>query len=204
MATQNAQFFSPWEPPPTFQQPPADAQLSERISLLAKFAAQNGAAFVEMVKIKQRDNPEYAFLFGGPGHAFYNWVLHCHLTNHPVDQPIANNASTDASAQGHPSTSGFYAPSGSAPVSAPLQVPAQGVVQQPQQLPAEVRDGFRQVLEALTGSKDSIKSSQQWFLACSPYASGMAAMMAERMLQLQDYEHQLHIIYLANDILFKR
>ncbi|GAX85611.1 hypothetical protein CEUSTIGMA_g13026.t1 [Chlamydomonas eustigma] len=66
--------------------------------------------------------------------------------------------------------------------------------------------GFKQVLEGLSGSKESIKSSQQWFTACQPvqqYAPGLVALMARRLINLVEYEKQLHIIYLANDILFK-
>lgn len=33
---------------------------------------------------------------------------------------------------------------------------------------------------------------------------GMAMMMYRRVMQLNDYNKQLHIIYLINDILFKR
>jgi hypothetical protein len=54
--------------------------------------------------------------------------------------------------------------------------------------------------------QESIKSSQQWFTACQPvqqYAYGLVALMARRLISLIEYEKQLHIIYLANDILFK-
>eukprot|EP00803_Ostreobium_quekettii_P003823 evm.model.scf_1238.3 EVM.evm.TU.scf_1238.3 scf_1238:26007-36121(-) len=70
-------------------------------------------------------------------------------------------------------------------------------------LPAEVATGFAQVLEALNGSKDSIKASQNWFMACSQFVDGMALMMARRVQALSDVTKQLHVIYLANDILFK-
>ncbi|KAL0038770.1 hypothetical protein WJX79_007226 [Trebouxia sp. C0005] len=68
----------------------------------------------------------------------------------------------------------------------------------------EVRDGFSQVLAALSGSKESIKQSQQWFMACMPYASGMAAALALHVRNMPDYDKQLHVLYLANDILLKR
>ncbi|KAI8469872.1 MAG: hypothetical protein J3K34DRAFT_511573 [Monoraphidium minutum] len=85
------------------------------------------------------------------------------------------------------------APAAAAAYAAPQQAP----------LPAEVSTGFGQVLDMLTGSKDSIKASQGWFMACAPWAHGMARMMAERAAASRDQEKQLFILYLANDILFK-
>ena len=52
--------------------------------------------------------------------------------------------------------------------------------------------------------QESIKQSQQWFLACTPFASGMAAKMAQQVRQLSDHTRQLHVLYMANDILLKR
>jgi hypothetical protein len=40
-------------------------------------------------------------------------------------------------------------------------------------------------------------------MACAPYAPGMARMMADRVMTLPAVDAQLHVIYLANDILFK-
>ncbi len=36
------------------------------------------------------------------------------------------------------------------------------------------------------------------------YAAGLAAKMALHQSQLQSYDQQIHIIYLANDVLLKR
>lgn len=51
--------------------------------------------------------------------------------------------------------------------------------------------------------QDSIKSSQSWFMACAAYAPGLVRLMAQRLVNLQEFDKQLHLIYLANDILFK-
>lgn len=53
------------------------------------------------------------------------------------------------------------------------------------------------------GLQDSIKASQGWFMACAAYAAGLAYMMAARAASLQDFDKLLHLIYLANEILFK-
>jgi CID domain len=50
--------------------------------------------------------------------------------------------------------------------------------------------------------QDSIKASSAWFYACSLHASGMAIMMLHRAQQLPDFQPQLHILYLVNDIFF--
>ncbi|GFH23003.1 uncharacterized protein HaLaN_20548 [Haematococcus lacustris] len=52
---------------------------------------------------------------------------------------------------------------------------------------------------------DSIKTSQQWFMACGQgAAAGLARMMASRCVTgVAEYDRTLHLIYLANDILFK-
>jgi hypothetical protein len=51
--------------------------------------------------------------------------------------------------------------------------------------------------------QDSIKASQSWFMACAPYAAGMAYMIANRAANTTDFDKNLHLVYLANDILFK-
>lgn len=66
-----ADFFASWEPTPTFCSAPQDPALTQRISKLAEFARRNGPHFVELLKNKQKDNPEYSFLFGGEGSEYY-------------------------------------------------------------------------------------------------------------------------------------
>ena len=182
----SAALFNPWEPPPAFCPAPSDVQLQERISLLARYASQNGPSFIDMMRDKQRGNPEFAFLQGGDGYAFFRWALYCQIHQLPVNQPLPG---------------------------APAMRPGEQQQQQQQQqqpamqgqfcMPGEVEAGFQQVLDILCGSKDSIKSSQQWFMACSAHAPGLARMMAQRVVRLQEYDKQLHVIFLANDILFK-
>ena len=53
-------------------------------------------------------------------------------------------------------------------------------------------------------AQESIKSSQQWFIACGPsHAPALVALLARRLMALPSYDKQLHVVYLANDILFK-
>lgn len=141
-----AQFFSPWDPAPPFASSPADAKRADVLHKLAEYAVKNGATFVELIKDKQKDNPEYQFLFGGDDSDYYRWVLYCRCHNLPSDQPLS-------------------APQPPQPQSLPhqsAQVQTQDVEVLLQQTLAtctpEVRDGFLQVLAALSGSKASFSS----------------------------------------------
>lgn len=50
--------------------PPEDIELKNIIDKLAQFVARNGPEFEQMTKQKQRDNPNFSFLFGG---AYFNY-----------------------------------------------------------------------------------------------------------------------------------
>ena len=144
-----AQFFSPWDPLPPFSSPPSDAKRADVIYKLAQFAAKNGASFVELIKVKQKDNPEYQFLFGGEGSDYYRWVLYCACHNLPPDQPLSAGQSVHLQAPQQPA----YA-------AAQTAVPdVESMLQQTlATCSPEVRDGFSQVLAALSGSKVTSQS----------------------------------------------
>lgn len=69
-------------------------------------------------------------------------------------------------------------------------------------LPSDVAMELSNVLNNLTGTKESIKGAKIWFMQRSPFAPGLAEALRDRIFALDDSERQLHIIYLANDILF--
>ncbi|KAJ4975388.1 hypothetical protein NE237_000494 [Protea cynaroides] len=69
-------------------------------------------------------------------------------------------------------------------------------------LPSDVGAELNNVLNNLTGTKESIKGAKMWFMQRSPFAPALAEALKDRVLALDDSERQLHIIYLANDILF--
>ena len=114
--------------------------------------APAGPNFVQTMQDRQRDNPEFSFLSGGPGAAYYRWALYCQLHGLPPEQALPGQAVAAA----EPDTSAALAG-----------------------LPAEVSSGWKQVLQLLTGSRDSIRNSQQWFMACAPYAAGMVEIMMQ-------------------------
>ncbi|TXG62412.1 hypothetical protein EZV62_013775 [Acer yangbiense] len=69
-------------------------------------------------------------------------------------------------------------------------------------LPSDVAIELKNVLNNLNGTKESIKSAKTWFMQRSPFAPALAEALRERVFAVDDAERQLHIIYLANDILF--
>ncbi|MCO5574847.1 hypothetical protein L7F22_028640 [Adiantum nelumboides] len=71
-------------------------------------------------------------------------------------------------------------------------------------LPTDVAMELQSVLENLTGTKESIKGAKNWFMQRLPFAPALAEALRERVLALDDDIWQLHVIYLANDILFDR
>lgn len=160
MADIASQFFSPWDPPPPFAAEPADHKKAEVVQKLAQYAVKNGASFVELIKTKQQDNPEYRFLFGGENADYYLWVLYCSLHNMPCDQPDAAANQNTAQPQ--------------QPVASVQDVESM-LQQTAASCPVEVRTGFSQVLTGLTGSKVHvnllIRCSASWCTLL--YNSGM-------------------------------
>lgn len=69
-------------------------------------------------------------------------------------------------------------------------------------LPSDVAMELGNVLNNLNGTKESIKGAKLWFMQRSPFAPALAEALRDRVFALDDVERQLHIIYLANDILF--
>lgn len=69
-------------------------------------------------------------------------------------------------------------------------------------LPTDVAMELTSVLNNLSGTKESIKGAKIWFMQRSPFAPALAEALRDRVFALDDSERQLHIVYLANDILF--
>lgn len=166
-----------------------------------------------MIRDKQHDNPDYAFVFGGEGHAYYRYMLwllprppapyppgsmHMMLPMGPMMRgapihqagypPFYDQHQQFASAHGH----GEY--------EAAVQ-PFKGLSGP---LPADVAAELQDVLNNLNGTKESIKGAKSWFMQRLPFTPALAEALRERVFSLEDSERQLHIIFLVNDILFER
>lgn len=59
-------------------------------------------------------------------------------------------------------------------------------------------------LNDFSGTKESIKGAKVWFMQRAAYGPALVEVLKDRVLSMDDVERQLHIIYLANDILFNR
>lgn len=69
-------------------------------------------------------------------------------------------------------------------------------------LPSDVEMELNNVLTNLNGTKESIKGAKNWFIQRSPFAPALAEALRDRIFSLDDSDRQLHIVFVANDILF--
>mgnify|MGYP002775742197 CR=1 FL=1 len=214
-------FFNPWDPPPPVSPPPPDPELQKRIDKLVEYSAKNGPEFEKMLREKQKENPLYAFLFGAEGFNYYRYKLWITVNPH-----LANPYSMSAA----PNPVPFNLNPNLAPTQGVLPQYYDNQQQQQQQLlhqpyfdpsynqeappmlfkglsgplPGDVAMELQSVLDNLTGTKESIKGAKNWFMQRLPFAPALAEALRERVLSLDDDVRQLHIIFLANDILFDR
>lgn len=222
----------PFDSPPPPAVPPSDPELQKRIDKLAEYAAKNGPEFEAMIREKQQDNPDYSFLFGGEGHNYYRYKLW--LFTRPPSSAFNPSFPSHGAllSQGPPLGATPGAPPSllaSPPLHQPSFPPYFDQHQQPPHsqpflgqgradydpstrgfkglsgpLPSDVAAELNGVLSNLTGTKESIKGAKMWFMQRSPFAPALAEALRERIFALDDSERQLHIIFLANDILFDR
>ncbi|KAG6706222.1 hypothetical protein I3843_07G206500 [Carya illinoinensis] len=204
------QFHGPYDAAPPPAAPPSDPELHKRIEKLVEYAAKNGPEFEAMIREKQQENPDYGFLFGGEGHGYYRYRLW--LATHPPGGPFNPPFASLSIPMMHPP------PLNAPPMNAPQhhQHPQSfGIHGRPDYdqssksfrglsgpLPSDVAMELNSVLNNLNGTKESIKGAKNWFMQRSPFAPALAEALRERIFVLDDSERQLHIIYLANDILF--
>ncbi|CAB3411059.1 unnamed protein product [Caenorhabditis bovis] len=64
-----------WRGPNDGPKPPTDHELRTSIEKTAQSCARNGPQFENMMRETQRNNPKFAFLFGGPGADYYQYQL---------------------------------------------------------------------------------------------------------------------------------
>lgn len=182
----------PFDTPPPPAIPPSDPELQKIIDKLAEYSAKNGPEFEAMIREKQKDNPDYSFLFGGEGHNYYRYKLW--LYTHPQSFPLIapppmHQPSVPPPYFNQPPP--YYDPS--VRVFKGLSGP----------LPSDVAAELNGVLSNLTGTKESIRGAKMWFMQRAPFAPALAEALRERIFAIDDSEGQLHIIFLANDILFE-
>ncbi|KAL9273013.1 Calcium homeostasis endoplasmic reticulum protein-like protein [Drosera capensis] len=212
--------------------PPQDPELQFRIDKLVDYSVRNGPEFEELIRAKHPDSPDYSFLFGGEGHGYYRYKLWLSTRPPgPFNAPFPPSMPM-MHAPNHMMGSGAALNTASGPVLGPPQMHqprfppyfdpqhghpqpfgAHGRPDYDQQstafrglsgpLPSDVAMELNNVLSNLTGTKESIKGAKMWFMQrSSPFAPALAEALRDRIFAIDDSERQLHIIYLANDILF--
>jgi hypothetical protein len=123
----------PMGAPPTPTAPPSNAEDKNRIDKLCSFVLKNGAGFEEMIKDKEKNNPRFAFIFqGGEHHNYYIWMLHATRCQMTSEQMTQ-------AVEEHKRGS---MPPGS------------------HKFTTEQATEFQQLLEGLTGAKDSIRGGK--------------------------------------------
>ncbi|VFQ65680.1 unnamed protein product [Cuscuta campestris] len=230
--TSPSPFHGPYDSPPLPAPPPSDPELLKRIDKLIEYAVKNGPEFEAMIREKQQDNPAYGFLFGGEGHYYYRYKLwmvsrqpggpfnvpfqssHMQMM-HPPNPMMSSSPLTAPQYNGSPAASASVL--GPPHLHQPPFPPSYD--QQPplsfarpdydnyrssnsRPLPPEIDMELNNVLNNLTGTKESIKGAKNWFMQRSPFIHALAEALRERVFSMDDSERQLHIVYLANDILF--
>ncbi|KAI3796480.1 hypothetical protein L1987_39151 [Smallanthus sonchifolius] len=224
-------FHGANDAPPLPAAPPSDPEQQKCIDKLVEYAVKNGPEFEAMIREKQKDNPAYSFLFGGDGHSYYRYKLWLAarpggmFNQPPFPSPSVNMLRTSNPVIYNPS---HLPPGPGGPQMHQHPYPPYYEQQQHHQhsqpfgghgrpefdqssrtfkglsgpLPSDVASEMNNVLNSLTGTKESIKGAKMWFMQRSPFAPALAEALRDRVFSLDDPERQLHIIYLANDILF--
>ncbi|KAJ4826147.1 hypothetical protein Tsubulata_030554 [Turnera subulata] len=221
-------FHSSFEanaPPPA--PPPSDPELQKRIDKLVEYITKNGPEFEVMIREKQQDNPGYSFLFGGEGHNYYRYKLWLSTRSpaspfnppfpptslpglHPPPNPMMNAAAVGGSQMHQSPFPPFYDPQQHHhPHPQHFGAHARPDFDQGAKfkslsgpLPADLAMELNNVLNTLNGTKESIKGAKMWFMQRAAFAPALAEALRDRVFALDDSERQLHIVYLANDILF--
>ncbi|XP_021768356.1 calcium homeostasis endoplasmic reticulum protein-like [Chenopodium quinoa] len=214
----------PYDSAPPPAPPPQDPEMRKRIDKLVEYVAKNGPGFEAMVCEKEHKNPEYSFLFGGEGHGYYRYKLFL-FTRSPdpfgapfppsmpgIHPPSMNPSAVSGPVMGPPQMHQPPFPhyDQQQPYSQPYMGDGRMDYDQPPKsfrglsgpLPSDIAMELNNVLVNLTGTKESIKGAKAWFMQRSPFAPALAEALRDRVFTLEDSEKLLHIIYLANDILF--
>ena len=67
-----------------------DPEMKKIIDKLAQFVARNGPEFETMTKNKQKDNPQFGFLFGGQYYNYYQY----RVTTEQISEFVIVNSKT--------------------------------------------------------------------------------------------------------------
>eukprot|EP00899_Mesostigma_viride_P022306 jgi/Mesvir1/325/Mv22733-RA.1 len=216
-----------WENHPRPAAPPTDSEVKKRIDKTAEYVNKNGPQFEGLMQEKQRNNPEYEFLFGGEHAEYYRFMLYCLRNNIPPDQhfvPAGGQYTGPYGAGGAPDDRGAYPsgldpavqddqrylqPPGAEPEGGPGlsggdQPPAGPLtVQRPS---PETMAELHQLVDHLSGEKDAIKNAKAWFVSRPTEVYVLAHALVDAVCNQPPprggFQKRLYAIYVANDVLF--
>ncbi|KAG9136184.1 hypothetical protein Leryth_003789 [Lithospermum erythrorhizon] len=180
----------PHHPPPNL-----DPELQKRIDKLVEYTSKNGPEFEAMIRQKQLDNPDYSFLFGGVGHNYYQYKLFTSTRPPPIAPPFNPPFLHPPIHQTHFPHNNYLGHVGHDNAYRNYR----GAFKP---LPSDVEMELNNVVNNLSGTKESIKGAKMWFMQRAPFMPLLAQALKDKIFSVDDSERQLHIIYLVNDILF--
>ncbi|XP_047123760.1 calcium homeostasis endoplasmic reticulum protein isoform X1 [Hydra vulgaris] len=178
---------------------PDDEEQRNIIDKLANFVARNGPKFEELTKSKQKDNPKFAFLFGGDYHSYYCWKVGLETTQCEAQKRLNQQQEQPPPP---PSFQQQQLP----------QIPSQFTIQPPEVIAPSHRnefdlEEFRVLLQKLilACTKDNIQNGKTWIVEnCKSYEqfTAIGRFLFQRMLEESlPFQQKLHIVYLTNDLL---
>lgn len=211
--------------------PPTDLATKDRIDKLVNYLLRNGHKFEEVIREKQRANPEFSFLFGGPSQPYYQWrlwLMNASWTGAQVDHQLTIShpqAMAILTAQASPAdnATAIQQPSIQATALIPAALEEQSYkdfgIKAPLNTlglpaytgPATAMDASTETemmskLTGLSGAKESIRTARKWIMGCFVGHEGrVAEIFAGVFDQLKkdgaEFTKKLHITYLLNELL---
>jgi len=165
-------------PAPPFGYPPPDELLKKQIVRTSDMIVRrnlDAEKFSAFVALKDHDDAALSksmgFLLGGTGGEYFRWRTYCAFNNMPDDQYVPR--------ADHRARKLHY----------------NGT------LTGEDRKELSDLLQALTGTKESIKSATSWISQHCYYASDVVSTMDIEINSNISYEKKLFIFYVVNDTL---
>eukprot|EP00746_Dinoflagellata_sp_MGD_P166477 gnl/MRDRNA2_/MRDRNA2_96376_c0_seq1.p1 gnl/MRDRNA2_/MRDRNA2_96376_c0~~gnl/MRDRNA2_/MRDRNA2_96376_c0_seq1.p1 ORF type:complete len:493 (-),score=104.25 gnl/MRDRNA2_/MRDRNA2_96376_c0_seq1:86-1564(-) len=161
--------------------------LKKRIEIMAEHITKNGPGFEGMVKQKNVNNPQFAFLYpAGEGHSYYEQML--------------------AKLRGGDAGSAPPAAGGASSVALDSDTTAAFIKwKEPPlyQLAVEIERQADDVITSLeaAASKDLIRSSRQWMEQNASMGHQIGCHLMKRIANLKSATHRLHVLYAVHDVL---
>mmetsp|Transcript_15933 Transcript_15933/g.26690 ORF Transcript_15933/g.26690 Transcript_15933/m.26690 type:complete len:559 (+) Transcript_15933:175-1851(+) len=172
---------------------PSQEEDLNRIEKLVAYIIRNGLSFQDMIKNKEKDNPQFSFLFDGKDTAYYQWRLLCTLREYS-DRNILQIKQQHASRL--------------------LTLPTGAL-----SLISSDKNVLRRLLQNNTGSKECIRALREFIIARAHSGAAVGIELKlyagqlvspsietdpEMTTNVSIFTKLLHLIYVINDVLFNR